>query len=190
MIFRNTAQAKHSFLNAPFQCSQRLRAAYRYPFPVRVRQHYVAKHVNKRLTAYSYSESRSPGEISLERFACTVFLGKEHRPLRPLTGPPLFESALERTEVARMIPIRIPLQKILEQRLCLQLRCIPQTLCNLRPISSKGSDRVRHVLGLFNSDGSFPNFKYLVAVLRLIPERRADSPTFPVFRISFISFLT
>jgi hypothetical protein len=56
--------------------------------------------------------------------------------------------------------------------------------------SSNGSDRVRHVLGDFISEGSFPAFTYLRAVLRSTPARIAATPTFPCFDISSISFLT
>lgn len=55
------------------------------------------------------------GEISLKCFTWPMLLGKEHCPLRPLTGTPLFDSALKGTEVNRFIPIRVPLQQILEQ---------------------------------------------------------------------------
>ena len=126
--------------NTPAQGQHRFGPGDRYPIPVRIRQHHVAKHVGERLPQDGHVQLRGPGEVRLHGLAGNVFLAKEDFLVGAVVGPPDLHPPLERPQLALVIDARPEQHQVLEQGPRLERGRKLQPGLELRPV---GRERVR-----------------------------------------------
>ena len=111
---------------------ERLRRAQRDRFPIRVRQRKVKRQVGKRLAADGHTQGIHVREVGCRQVSRVVDLGKHHRSVRSLRGPPTADLSLEGSPLAvgELSPLlvlkpakqrdrpqrRLPLEALFDQR--------------------------------------------------------------------------
>jgi hypothetical protein len=119
---RTLAQLPQGGLQPTHQTQERLREATRRPLPVRIRQDTMAEQMIEDFALNRHRQLPGIGPIQLQQFAGLVRLRKKHLPLRPLRRPPLPHPPIKSAQMTFSQTAFGTRQKILVERLGLQLR--------------------------------------------------------------------
>ncbi len=93
----------------------------------------MAKEVIQRLALDRYPQLPGVGPVQLQQLAGLSLLRKEHLPLRALDRPPVSHPPIKGAQMTLLQPAVRTSQKMLKERLGLQLRSIPQHGGDLLP---------------------------------------------------------
>ena len=94
----------------------------------------MTHHVLEGHIDYRHRQRRAPGEVRLHGLARHVHLAEEHSPGRPFLRSPLLEASLQCSQVTLLVAGRVLRDQVLEDDLCLELRCVFQHLPDPRPV--------------------------------------------------------
>jgi hypothetical protein len=124
----NSSQFPQGVLQPFAETLEALGEADRTGFPVGIRQHEVIDQVVERRAGEGDAERAHVGEIALGEPPRLVGLCEEHLPGRPFQGAPLFDPALEATELDVGEPSRKAPLQVIEEGLGLEPRVEPELL--------------------------------------------------------------